>query len=75
MVDVATLRTAEILSVTRLGIDRSAGGACLRAVGSRDFDQTTAAPGELVAQELDQRLHPASAIRRASERLCSMLAV
>ena len=58
MVDVATVRTAEILSVTRLGIDRSAGGARLRAVVSWDFDQTTAAPGELVAQELDQAAPP-----------------
>jgi hypothetical protein len=54
MVAVATVRAAERLSMARLGIDRSTGRAGLRAVRSGDFDQTTAAPGELVAQELDQ---------------------
>ena len=54
MVDVATVRTTEVLLVARFGVDRSASRAGLRAVSRLDFDQTTATPGELVAQKLDQ---------------------
>jgi len=54
MVDVATVRTMEVLLMARFGVDRSARRAGLRAVSRWDFDQVTAAPGELVSQKLDQ---------------------
>ena len=68
MVDIATALTTEMLLMARLGVDRSARRASLRAVSSRDFDETTAPPGELEAKSSTRRPHPASAIRRASGR-------
>ena len=54
MVDVAAARTAKALKMTRLGIDGATRGAGLRTVRRGNFDQVATAPGELVAQELDQ---------------------
>jgi hypothetical protein len=58
MVRVTTFRTAEALAATRCRIDGVAGAAGLGAVRGGHFDQSTAAPGELVAQELDQSAPP-----------------
>ena len=58
MVDIATLEAAEAHSVARISVDSTTRGTGLGAVGGRDFDQTAAAPGELVAQERDQAAPP-----------------
>ena len=50
MVDVPTMRAAEMLPMARVGVDRSAGRTGLRAVGGWDFSQATAVPAKLVAQ-------------------------
>src|SRR5262245_20835870 len=50
--------TSEALPVARRGVDRAAGRAGLRAVSSVDCDELTAAPGELVAEHVDQAAPP-----------------
>ena len=54
VVNVTAAGTAKALTVSRLGIDRTARGAGLGTVRRGNFDQLAAGPGELVAQELDQ---------------------
>ena len=58
MIEVTAAGTAKALTVARIRIDRATSGAGLGTVRRCYFDQLTAAPGELVTQELDQATPP-----------------
>lgn len=54
MVNVTAARTAKSLAATGLFVHDAAGGARLRAVLGRNFDELAAVPSELVAKHLDE---------------------
>ena len=76
VIEVTAAGTAKALTVARLRIDRATSGAGLGTVRRCYFDQLTAAPGELVTQELDQAGPPgvgdSARERTISDHVCGL---